>query len=112
MNVSFSITLVAETGGKITGFIVLRFISPEAEILNIAVHPDARRNGLGRSLLEGAISSLSASTDLKVFLEVREKNTTARSFYTSLGFREISVRKNYYPDDNAVILEADFHENK
>ena len=108
LDLPFSRTWVAETDGSITGFIVVRYILPDVEIMNIAVHPGSRRKGLARELVNTAIKSLMYNGHLKVFLEVREKNTTARTFYASLGFREISVRKNYYPDDNAVVLEAEF----
>ena len=43
----------------------------------------------------------------KVFLEVRSKNIPARACYKSLGFSEISVRDNYYGDDDAIIMEKD-----
>ena len=112
MGLPFSHTLVAEVNGEVTGFIVIWYIAPEVQIQNIAVMPEHRRSGLATALVHAALRSVHAHGELKVFLEVREKNTAARSFYSKLGFQEINVRKNYYTDDNAVVLEAGFNENQ
>src|SRR5579872_236673 len=69
---------VTEQAGRIVGFLVSRRLGPgEAEILNLAVAPDFRRQGIGRRLLDAFL----ASRPGQVFLEVRESNQSARRFY-------------------------------
>ena len=78
-------------------------ICDEAELYRIAVLPDSRRNGTGGRLLEGFIAECEKRGAAKIFLEVRSKNVPARKLYKRYSFEEISVRKNYYEDDDAVI---------
>jgi ribosomal-protein-alanine acetyltransferase len=89
---------VAEKNGGIAGFMVSRSVGPdEAEILNLAVAPEARRSGVGTALIE----TLEA---LEVFLEVRESNTAAQSLYRKLGFRVAGRRGDYYDDPPEAAL--------
>jgi ribosomal-protein-alanine N-acetyltransferase len=78
------------------GFILMRGVAGEAEILTLAVRPAARRAGLGAGLvrmgLEGAVE-LGAT---RVFLEVAEDNVAARALYASAGFVEAGRRPGYY----------------
>ncbi len=97
---------VALREGRIGGFLVARMVAAdEGEILNLAVAPECRRLGVGRALLQSFLGTLSGS----VFLEVRSSNTGAREFYKSLGFHEVTVRKNYYdsPPEHGVVMN--FH---
>jgi ribosomal-protein-alanine N-acetyltransferase len=93
---------VAESGGAVVGFIVTRAVaSSEWEILNLAVAATARRQGVGRSLL----GDILAQRPIEIYLEVRESNTSARSFYEALGFRLVTTRLRYYADsDEAAIV--------
>lgn len=91
---------IAERHDGIAGFMVSRFVGPdEAEILNVAVAPDARRFGVGTALIE----TLDA---LDVFLEVRESNEPAKSLYQKLGFRVVGRRDDYYedPPEDALVM--------
>ena len=94
---------VAAYGGIIT-------VLDEGQITNIATHPDYRRLGLARQIMN-AIDTFSAERNL-VFLslEVREQNFAARSLYNSCGWHEVGIRKNFYskPRDNAVIMTKEF----
>lgn len=88
----------------LTGYIVLYDYEFEAEIANVAVHPEFQGQGIGKQLLEYGLSKLHKGTD--VFLEVNRINETALTLYHRSGFKEISVRKNYYSDGNdAVIMQ-------
>lgn len=71
----------------------------EGDIQTIAVVPDARRRGLGRTLMETLIAEAEARHVREVFLEVRADNPVARGLYDSLGFELIGVRKKYYQPD-------------
>jgi len=97
---------VATLGGSVAGFLVVRENGPgEWEILNLAVAPEYRRRGVARDLVESFQTSINGC----VFLEVRESNNTARKFYNSMGFQEVSRRQNYYdyPPEDAIVLK--FH---
>jgi polysaccharide biosynthesis protein PslH len=89
---------VAEKSDGIAGFMVSRSMGPdEAEILNLAVAPEARRSGVGTALIE----TLEA---MEVFLEVRESNTAAQGLYSKLGFRVVGRRDGYYDDPAEAAL--------
>jgi [ribosomal protein S18]-alanine N-acetyltransferase len=100
--------LVAELDGQVVGFLVGLEVyrghadqPREREILNIAVLPDFRRLGIGRSLLEHELQEPAV-----YILEVRESNLAARQLYTRLGFAEIGKRPYYYqsPRENAIVM--------
>ena len=81
----------------------------EADILNITVRPEARRQGIATQLL-GKIGELAEPRGVTVIhLEVRESNTPARTLYGKLGFTVDGIRKNYYerPRENAVLMTLD-----
>lgn len=90
----------------IVGYIIGKKIPPEGEIYRIAVREDKRQRGIGYRLLSYALKTESGHGVENVFLEVRSQNIAARSLYKSYGFKEISIRKNYYqnPTDDAVIM--------
>jgi [ribosomal protein S18]-alanine N-acetyltransferase len=78
------------------GFILIRIVLDEAEILTLAVVPAARRLGLGRRLVErGAVAATEAGA-ARLFLEVAEDNAPARALYDRAGFSRIGRRKAYY----------------
>ena len=99
---------VSEREGKkvLLGYVLFSLIS-EAEIYRIAVRPDMRRKGLGRSLLGEAERLLQELGCESIFLEVRDTNEAAVSLYSSEGFREIYMRRAYYRDPvcDALIME-------
>lgn len=99
----------AISDGEVIGYIIGRVIAPEGEIYRIAVDEDKRGRGVGYRLLSYALKTERGRGLESVFLEVREKNIPAIKLYTSFGFKEISVRKNYYknPTDNAKIMLMD-----
>ncbi|WGM46102.1 [Ribosomal protein S18]-alanine N-acetyltransferase [Brevundimonas sp. NIBR10] len=83
---------IAATGG----FILCRVVLDEAEILTLAVRPDARRRGLARRLVEaGGAMARSAGAE-RLFLEVAEDNVAARGLYADAGFVETGRRRAYY----------------
>ena len=90
--------------GAVAGFISGRRITVEAEILNLAVKPEFRRQGLGQALVHVLLESFGRDGVLQVFLEVRESNHSAISFYRRLGFREIGRREGYYSDPPEAAL--------
>jgi len=94
------------------GFVLARALSGEAEILTLAVAPAARGRGLGRALLEAAITKAKAKGATVLFLEVGGDNPHALALYAGLGFAQVGMRKGYYAGKDALVLRlplsADF----
>jgi len=103
------VALVAVGSHGLAGYLLARTIAGEAEILNLAVLPKARRHGVGRSLLRAGLGEVVRRGATKAFLEVRESNVAAQRLYEEAGFRPVGVRTGYYrrPKENAVLLELD-----
>lgn len=83
---------VAETDG----FILVRAVAGEAEIITLAVAPPARRRGLARRLIEQAVVRALALGAEALFLEVAEDNVPALGLYRGLGFEVVGRRRGYY----------------
>lgn len=80
----------------LAGFILSRAALDEAEILTLAVAPERRRHGIGKSLLTTHFAELAAIGIKRIFLEVDAENVAARALYVSYGFQEVAERKAYY----------------
>lgn len=91
----------------IVGYIGIHFGVDEAQIINLAVSKNNRREGYGKLLLKEACLASSKKGYKKILLEVREGNIGAISLYISNGFQSIGVRKNYYKDngETAIIMQ-------
>jgi ribosomal-protein-alanine N-acetyltransferase len=83
---------------RLTGFVLVRVVADEAEILTIAVRPNSRRRGYGRMLMDEALRRLHRAGAAACFLEVDRGNTPAVALYRSLGFKVAGERRNYYRD--------------
>jgi ribosomal-protein-alanine N-acetyltransferase len=88
------------------GFVLARVAGAEAEILTLAVAPEARGQGLGRALLKAAASHAAADGAENIFLEVGADNPAALALYAGLGFARVGQRKGYYEGKNAWIFKA------
>jgi [ribosomal protein S18]-alanine N-acetyltransferase len=82
----------------ILGFLVARHLTPEWELENLVVASTARRQGLGRRLMQALLAMARETNSHSVFLEVRESNAAARSLYEKTGFAQTGRRKAYYKD--------------
>lgn len=104
-----SLWLVAEADGVVQGYIGSQSVSPDCDIMNLAVAPDARRQQLGRTLLQSLIDELHRYGMERLFLEVRASNAPARALYASFGFEQVGLRKKYYvnPTEDALILRKE-----
>lgn len=78
------------------GFVLARIAGDEAEILTLAVAPAVRGRGLGRALLQAAITCAQARGAVTMFLEVGVDNPAALALYSGLGFTRVGARKAYY----------------
>lgn len=94
---------------QIVAFAISQIVLDEATLFNIAVAPEFQGKGFGKRLLSALILQLQQRNVATLWLEVRESNLTAQKLYTSLGFNEVTIRKNYYPTpnggkENAVVM--------
>lgn len=98
--------LVALEDGRVLGYVGMMCVLDEGQIINVAVHPDARRRGVGRSLMKAAEAYAKERGIVFLSLEVRESNIAARSLYSSLGWEEQGIRKGFYshPVENACVM--------
>lgn len=103
-----SIFRVAEIDNEIIGYIVVKVILDEAEILSLATKPSFRRKGVALALLKDTIFKLKDIAKI-CYLEVRISNIEAINLYRKLGFKEYGVRKNYYiaPEEDALLMKID-----
>ena len=98
--------LVALEDGRVLGYVGMMCVLDEGQIINVAVHPDVRRRGVGRRLMEAAEAYAKERGIVFLSLEVRESNIAARSLYSSLGWEEKGIRKGFYshPVENACVM--------
>lgn len=96
---------VSRSGGEICAFALGKLAADEAELYRICVHTDMRRRGIAAELLGRFLGSMKSRGAAVCFLEVRSRNSPAIALYKSHGFEQIAVRKNYYNDDDAVIMK-------
>lgn len=87
------------------GLILARVAADEAEILTLAVHPEARRSGIARRLLAHAAAVARAGGARTMFLEVSESNTAACALYAGAGFETIGRRRHYYHDRSDALVQ-------
>lgn len=93
---------------QVVGLIVVWLIMDEAHIATIAVHPDYRHRGIGRTLLAFALQASIGKGATQATLEVRSNNLSAQQLYHELGFEVVSRRTRYYHDTNedALLMTA------
>ena len=97
-------SILAEVDDRIVGYVLFWLLAEEVDIHNIAVHPDFRRQGIGRLLLEQVVAAARRQERLRVTLDVRFSNDTAQSLYRSFGFVARGLRKGYYSDNGEDAL--------
>ena len=101
-----SLWLVAEENGRVWGYVGSQTVLDESDMMNVAVDPGFRRQGIARALIETLIAELSKMGSRCLRLEVRVSNENARALYARMGFQQLGLRKNYYhnPKEDALIL--------
>lgn len=88
------------------GFILIRVVADEAEILTLAVRPLARQRGLGHALVETGAAEAERRGAVRLFLEVAEDNKAARALYDRAGFVEAGRRARYYAQADGSAIDA------
>lgn len=96
--------LVAKIDNEIIGFAGIKIILDEADIMNIVVKKNFRNNGIGSLLLKNLISLSKELRLSSILLEVDETNIVAINLYKKFDFKKIGNRKNYYKNNNAILM--------
>ncbi len=101
--------LVAEVDSRVVGYVGSQSVLDGADMMNLAVSPDYRRQGIGEALVEALVAHLKQKNIIVLLLEVRVSNTSAIALYEKLGFVQVGCRPRYYhnPREDALILRKE-----
>ena len=105
-----SLWLVAVEAGEVVGYVGSQTVLGETDMMNLAVAPEARRQGTGRALVLALVEALTEKGSRSLMLEVRVSNIPAQKLYESLGFSQVGRRPKYYvnPREDALILRKEW----
>ena len=112
------IGMVAEHDERVAGFMIYELHRNRLHILNFAVAAEFQRRGVGQQMVDKLIGKLSSQRRNRILLEVRETNLAAQLFFRDLGFRAISVLRDFYDDttEDAYLMQyrfrTDMHDEK
>ena len=103
-----SIWLALNEESRAQGLLIARVVAGEAELLNIVVASQKRRQGLGLALVEQFVLAMKQACVSRIFLEVRVSNQAAIRLYRRFNFKEVGRRKRYYQPDqeDALVLSC------
>jgi ribosomal-protein-alanine N-acetyltransferase len=104
------IGMVAEYDDQVVGFMIYELNKNRIQVLNFAVACQYRRRGVGTQMVAKLIGKLSAQRRTRIALEVRETNLAAQLFFRTIGFRAVSVLRNFYDDtpEDAYLMQYRF----
>jgi len=95
--------------GELVGYFILLVAAGESHLLNLSIAASHQRQGCGSALLREVMRMARSEGGEQLFLEVRPSNLAAQGLYRKFGFRQVGVRKGYYPADggreDALVLE-------
>ena len=105
----YSLWLVEERDGVAVAYVGSQSCPPEADVMNVAVAPAFRRQGIGEGLMVALMDTLRDKGMESLTLEVRASNSPAIALYDRLGFTEVGRRPNYYtdPGEDALIMRKE-----
>ena len=105
-----SLWLVALDGEKVAGYVGSQTVCNETDMMNVAVSPEYRRQGIAEALVTDLVEKLRKRESHSLTLEVRASNDPAIGLYEKLGFAQVGRRKNYYrnPREDALILRKEW----
>ncbi len=94
----------------VIGYVGSQIVPDEADMMNLAVLPEYRKQGIGQALVERLEQELRARGVVSLTLEVRNSNENAIRLYQRLGFTQVGLRKNYYfhPREDGRILKKEW----
>lgn len=91
---------VYQENGEILAYSVLSIAAGEAHLLTICVAPEQQNRGLGKMMLQNVVDEALFSNVRTILLEVRPSNVQAIHMYQKMGFAEVGMRPDYYPDED------------
>jgi ribosomal-protein-alanine N-acetyltransferase len=101
----FIIRIQEKSNHPTLGFICFRNIEDESELLNVCVHPQYRKSGVGKRLMQFYISFCSKKKIKTFYLEVNASNRPAVNLYQSFSYQLLGIRKNFYQRKfNALLM--------
>ncbi|MBI2479705.1 MAG: ribosomal protein S18-alanine N-acetyltransferase [Planctomycetia bacterium] len=101
------IGMVAEFEEQVVGFMIYELHKTRLHVLNFAVNPAFRRRAVGQAMMSKLVSKLSHQRRNRILLEVRETNLAAQLFFRNIGFRAVSVLRDFYDDttEDAYLMQ-------
>ena len=101
------IGMVAEQDDQVVGFMIYELHKNRLHVINFAVAQQVRRQGVGRTMVSKLLSKLSHERRNRIMLEVRETNLDAQLFFKQIGFRAVSVLRDFYDDtdEDAYVMQ-------
>ena len=106
LHISYPNVIIYRPQDKIIGYIIFWLVADEAQISNLAVHPDFKRLGIGDTILKQVLITMRRMQAKQVILEVRPSNLSARTLYEKNGFTLLGIRRGYYqdPPEDALVM--------
>jgi len=103
---AFPMVMAQTDSPRILGYLCFWLVLDECHILNLAVHPACRRQGVASRMIRNLLEVCSRKRILTCHLEVRASNQIARTLYSKFGFEDQGIRKRYYPDtdEDALVM--------
>ena len=110
LNNQLALWLVVDDNGRVAGYIGSQTVMGESDMMNVAVHPDYRKQGVATALIVALVEELRKQGSHCLTLEVRASNESAIRLYRKLDFQQVGCRKNYYrnPREDALILRKEW----
>ena len=104
-----SLWVVAVEGNTVVGYVGSQSVMGWADMMNLAVSPAYRRQGIGEALVNALVAHLCDNGVIALLLEVRVSNAQAITLYTKMGFEQVGRRPKYYhnPREDALILRKE-----
>ena len=101
------IGMVAEYGERVVGFMIYELHKAKLQVLNFAVAPEFRRQGVGHQMVAKLVGKLSSHRRTRIALSVRETNLPAQLFFRIQGFRAMEVVREHYQDtgEDAYVMQ-------
>ena len=106
------IGMVAEHHDRVVGFMIYELHKNKLHILNFCVHKDYQRKSVGSQMCRKLIGKLSSQRRNRIMLEVRETNLPAQLFFRELGFKAMTVLRDFYEDtvEDAYLMQYRYRE--
>lgn len=100
---------VLKQNDKVLGFLEISCLPPEIELFDIAIDSKFQGNGYSTMLMKFLIDFAKEKKCETIFLEVNRINKRAIDLYSKFGFIEYAVRKNYYGENDAILMKLELN---